>query len=94
MSWWLETPERWFNGAEAGLWFVLALGLVIYAVRRADRLAGVAAAVLVPFGVSDLVEAHTGVWWDPWWLLVWKAACVLALVWCGWRLWRRPSGAS
>ena len=28
------------------------------------------------FGFSDYVEAHTGAWWRPWWLLFWKGACL------------------
>jgi hypothetical protein len=40
------------------------------------------------FGVSDLVEAQTGAWWEPWWLFVMKAACVLVFV-LAWRAHRR-----
>ncbi|HEY8665306.1 MAG TPA: hypothetical protein VIL86_01515 [Tepidisphaeraceae bacterium] len=39
-----------------------------------------AAGVLVVFGASDWFEAKTdNEWWHPWWLLLWKAACVIAL---------------
>lgn len=38
------------------------------------------AIALVVFGFSDVVEARTGAWWRPWWLFVWKAVCVIALV--------------
>lgn len=34
---------------------------------------------LVLFGLSDAVEIWSGAWWRPWWLLVWKAACVFAI---------------
>ncbi len=34
----------------------------------------------IAFGFSDFVEYHTGAWWRPWWLLLWKAACVCILV--------------
>jgi hypothetical protein len=54
----------------------------------------VAAAVLLAFGGSDVVETRTGAWWHPWWLLVWKGLCVVALVvlvgWW-WRTSRRPN---
>lgn len=40
----------------------------------------VAALIFVAFGCSDLVETQTGAWWNPWWLLLWKAACVHALL--------------
>lgn len=46
------------------------------------------------FGVSDLIEAQTGAWWEPWSLLVMKAACVLVflLAWRAHRRQRRPHG--
>jgi len=71
------------NYAEAGLWALIGLVCAGYALRRAGvarRRCWQAAAVFVIFGGSDVVEAHTGAWWRPWWLFVWKAACVLALV--------------
>ena len=33
--------------------------------------------ILIIFGLSDFVEMTTGAWWQPWWLLVWKAACLV-----------------
>ena len=41
---------------------------------------GTAAATLTLFGLSDIVEIQTGAWWQPWWLLVWKGACISGLV--------------
>ena len=75
--------ERDGNLIEAGLWFVLAVVLFIYAFRRERRLRGTLltlAVTLAIFGASDLVEARTGAWWRPWWLFVWKALCVSALL--------------
>ncbi|HRH96545.1 MAG TPA: hypothetical protein PLB55_11450 [Prosthecobacter sp.] len=68
-----------FNEAEAGLWFVIALVLAVRLhMKRPWRwLLPLAFAV---FGVSDLIEVRTGAWWDPWWLLVMKAACVLVFL--------------
>ena len=45
---------------------------------RKDAL--IAACVFAIFGCSDMVEATTGAWWRPWWLLVWKGLCILALL--------------
>jgi hypothetical protein len=42
------------------------------------------ACVLVAFGFSDVVEIQTGAWWRPWWLLVWKGACLLAMLGMWW----------
>lgn len=33
--------------------------------------------ILIFFGLSDFVEMTTGAWWQPWWLLAWKAACIV-----------------
>ena len=46
------------------------------------RLGVIAAVTLVVFGLSDAVELYTKAWWRPWWLLVWKAACINILVGC------------
>lgn len=76
-----------FNYGEAGLWFVIALVLAVrLCMARPWRwLLPCAFAV---FGVSDLIEVQTGAWWDPWWLLVMKAACVLVFL-LAWRAHRR-----
>jgi hypothetical protein len=71
------------NRLEAALWIVIAMVMAVAAVRRArlrfDCTIGAIAFAL--FGISDLVEATTGAWWRPWWLLAWKAACVFAFLW-------------
>ena len=89
--------ERDGNLFEAGVWFVLALVLSIYAFRREPRLRPtlwLLAFVMVVFGASDLVEARTGAWWEPWWLFVWKALCVGGLLWESWRYHRLTKGDS
>jgi hypothetical protein len=73
------------NLIEAGFWVVFATAIAIGARNqsRPVRLLGVtASAVSLLFGISDLVEARTGAWWRPWWLLVWKGTCIAALVLC------------
>lgn len=68
-----------FNYCEAGMWFLIALSLAIWLrMKRPWRW-------LLPlsfgmFGVSDLIEVQTGAWWEPWWLFVMKAACVLVFL--------------
>ena len=61
---------------EAGVWIALAAVLLFARGRRMFAIA----VVLVLFGLSDVVEAQTGAWWRPWWLLVWKALCVLGII--------------
>ena len=81
------------NMAEAALWGIVAAGFLVAAVRPRLRMMKLAAgAAFLAFGASDVVEAHTGAWWRPWWLLAWKAACVAVMLWllCGYlRLARR-----
>lgn len=82
-----------FNQAEAGLWFVIALVLAMR-LQMGLPWRWLLPAAFAMFGVSDLIEVQTGSWWEPWWLLVMKAACVLVFVlaWRAHRRQRRPHG--
>jgi hypothetical protein len=67
------------NQIEAAVWFILGMGFLIRATRTQGghrRLAMILAVAFVAFGVSDLIEAGTGAWWRPVWLLILKTACV------------------
>ena len=71
------------NRIEAGLWTAIGVGFLIgaalhHGIVRRDAL--IAAMVFAIFGLSDVVEATTGAWWRPWWLLVWKGGCIVALL--------------
>ena len=81
---------RIINYAEAGVWAAIGLGFAVQSFRRgAARLTClITAVVLLAFGGSDVVETRTGAWWHPWWLLAWKAACVIALLLLVIRWWR------
>ena len=69
-----------FNGLEAALWMGLAVWLLLRsdphttAFRRAAWFFA-----LFAFGLSDVVEVYTGAFWRPWWLLVWKGACLTSI---------------
>lgn len=85
--------ERTGNLIEACFWVVFGLALALGGWRRPGtprRLGLLACVVSIAFGFSDLVEARTGAWWRPWWLLAWKAACVTGLMLCflRYRQWR------
>lgn len=70
------------NYIEAGLWGLFAVGFAVRT-RRAGEARGrclIAACAFLFFGLSDVVEAHTGAWWRPWWLLAWKASCLLVFL--------------
>ena len=69
-----------FNLAEAGLWFVVASVLAVKgAFSPADfrPTLWLLGSAFFAFGVSDLIEARTGAWWDPLGLLALKASCVV-----------------
>jgi hypothetical protein len=73
---------RYSNYAEAVLWMAIGAYVVVRARRRGGvRPAhAVLAVALLLFGVSDLIEARTGAWWRPRWLLVWKGGCLLVFL--------------
>ncbi len=77
-----------FNLCEAGLWSVIAVVLAIRAVRVRGPLRRtllLLAATFFVFGISDLIEAKTGAWWQPWWLAVLKVGCGIVLGLGFWR---------
>ena len=87
-----DLPEL-YNYVEVGLWPAIAVVLLGWGLMRkgpARRDAILAAITLIVFGASDWFEANTGnEWWHPWWLLLWKAGCVIVLLLIVLRAWRR-----
>ncbi len=77
-----------FNQCEAALWFLVAAAFAATAARQWIRgqsvptFHGISIAAFALFGVSDVIESHTGAWWTPWWLLVLKTACVIVFFFC------------
>jgi hypothetical protein len=74
-----------FNYCEAVLWFAIALTVFLRRKNANVKLTKLAMLVSISFfffGISDLIEANTGAWWRPWWLLVLKALCILSFVTC------------
>ncbi len=69
------------NYVEAAFWIVIGAVIMAIAVfrHRADRWSWLSLVAFVVFGISDIVEVSTGAWWCPWWLLMWKIACVLVI---------------
>jgi hypothetical protein len=88
----LKWLPQFYNYVEVALWPALGAMAAIAGWRRPRGRRAfffAAAGVLVVFGASDWFEAETGnEWWHPWWLLLWKAACVgalLVILVLGWR---------
>ncbi|WP_050024483.1 hypothetical protein [Verrucomicrobium sp. BvORR034] len=84
-----------FNLFEAALWFAISAVFFFRGVFRAGgqsaetrslrREMFLLAAAFAAFGVSDVIESRTGAWWEPWWLLALKTACVLVFLRAFWR---------
>lgn len=74
-----------FNVCEGFLWLGLALALAVRsrtATPPTKRLGFVAAAAFAAFAGTDFVEARTGAWYDPPWLLAYNIACIAVLAIC------------
>lgn len=78
-----------FNQFEAALWFAISAVLLYRWVKSKPRAFHWSLVVaFAVFGVSDVIESHTGAWWTPWWLFVMKAACVVVFL-KAWLAYRR-----
>lgn len=76
-----------FNYIESGLWFSMAAIVFGVAIKQGRPSAYFGVLVVaffsfIVYAVSDIIEAHTGAWWRPFWLLGLKSACVVTLVGC------------
>lgn len=71
-----------FNFFESWLWF--AVGVVVGRSKTRLPVSGstrcLAVISFLVFGVSDIIEMHTGAWYQPWSLFFLKAACVTGLL--------------
>jgi hypothetical protein len=77
----VEDYSSIYNTIEIGLWSVCGVGCIVTGLRRSGSVrlrCWFAAVVFFLFAASDAVELQTGAWWRPWWLLVWKAVCLIA----------------
>ena len=94
----LRDLSRWFNYAEVAIWPLIGLVLLAASFRRTGlvrRDFRLAALVLFAFGPTDFFEAANGnEWWHPWWLFLWKAACVVALAAILLNAWKRQKASA
>jgi hypothetical protein len=82
-----------FNYVESGLWFTIALLVFLRRNNRNIELKKLAVMLSISFavfGISDLIEASTGAWWRPLWLLALKALCIFSFIYC-WIKYRKIS---
>jgi hypothetical protein len=68
-----------FNLCEGLLWGGIAVGFAVVFIRKRKNpdLMLASGLLFLAFGISDFVEIRTGGWYKPWWLLLWKASCLL-----------------
>jgi hypothetical protein len=80
----LSEAAKTYNFVEIGIWCAVGTVVAVVALRAAGtarRDGLIASVVLFAFGISDYAEIRTGgEWWTPWWLLIWKGTCVVALL--------------
>lgn len=72
-----------FNMAEGCLWVAISLILLFKSVRDAREVRSVLwvlSAAFLLFGISDYIEARTGAWWTPFWLLLLKGGCIMIFI--------------
>ena len=74
-----------FNVFETCLWTVIAIILAVKACRtdKHRRWLLAASLTLLLFAASEWKEYQTGAWWRPYWLALWKGACILTLIGLG-----------
>ena len=76
-----------FNYLEATLWFAIACILFINAIFNKKyvvykKVMLISCGCFLLFGISDIIEAHTGAWWEPIELFVFKALCAIGFIFC------------
>ena len=80
-----------FNYIESILWFSCAVILFVAGIKtggkhgRYFKVICFALPAFIAFGISDIIEAQTGVWWRPWSLLFLKLTCVVIIAGCYYR---------
>jgi len=74
-----------FNFFEAILWFLIAGMFLLFGGKREKfaitrrKTCLFLSVMFTLFGISDLIEIHTGAWWRPVWLLLLKGICLIGI---------------
>jgi hypothetical protein len=68
---------------EGCLWVVISIILFFKSFRDSREVRGtlrVLSSSFFLFGISDYIEARTGAWWSPFWLLLLKGSCIVIFI--------------
>jgi phosphotransferase system glucose/maltose/N-acetylglucosamine-specific IIC component len=68
-----------FNFIEGIFWITVGVLVFIYSFKAkvlVHNIYYIGSVLLIVFVLSDFVEIHSGAWWRPWWLLIWKGVCL------------------
>ena len=77
----IDNLIRYGNLIEGFFWIAIGVCFIASLLKPARRrFKIIAAANFIVFGCSDFVEFHTGAWWQPTWLLLWKGLCVAVML--------------
>lgn len=87
------SPADVFNACEAVWW--IACGVTVACsgsrlARLSSRRRIILAALLIAFGISDVIEIRTGAWWRPTGLLIFKSVTLTGIVILGVKAVRQP----
>ena len=87
------SASEWVNCIEIFLWGSISAVIFFHWLSKEREKLGLLGLALVfgGFALSDYVELHTGSWWEPWWLAVWKGSSILVIVCAGLRYFRNRS---
>ena len=72
-----------YNYTEIFIWLAFSLVFWVPAFSRGEKhrwFCVIGGLAFMCASASELVEAYTGAWWRPWWLLVWKASFSVVFV--------------
>lgn len=77
----IDNLIRYGNIIEGFFWIAIGACFAVAMMRQGRKRFKIIAAVnFAVFGCSDFVESHTGAWWKPTWLLLWKGLCITVML--------------
>ena len=77
----IDNLLRYGNLIEGFFWIAIGVCFAVAIMRPGRKRSKIIAAInFTMFGCSDFMEFHTGAWWQPTWLLLWKGLCIIVML--------------